>query len=154
MFGSLNPIHWILAGSLIVNLLFGGWLYITKQDNENLTITLHAVKLQGEAQAAESKIKDKIAKLAKQKEDDEHQRNIDKLVSDNNRLRKQVANSKLLPTTPQVCTGGGETTSINWPLIEQAIREFRNEVRNLIESGDKEREGLDSVKGWYLEQQD
>lgn len=154
MLGSLNPIHWILAGSIVVNLLFGGWLYVTKQENEQLEITLYAVKLQGEAQREEAKRKDKLSKLAKEKEDDEYKRNIDKLKSDNDRLRKQVANSKLFPTTPQVCTGSSETTSIDWPLIEQAIRDFRNDTRKLIEEGDKEREGLDSVKGWYIEQQD
>jgi hypothetical protein len=145
---SLNPLHYALVGSLLINLILGGYSYVSEIKLSDCRASQRATEVLGEAQEKEAKRLDKISKRAKKKADEEYNRTINDLRIYNDRLRKQVASTKHLPTTSQVCTGGNETTEVDWPFIESEIQHFRNETRRLIEEGDREKAGLDATKEW------
>lgn len=145
---NMDPIHWVAAGSLVVNVVLVGSLYIYDIKLEKEQALTQATKVIGEAKEAET------ARLAKQSKKTQgilnksYENTIAKFSADNERLRKQIANSRVLPSAPQVCTEGTKRTEINWPLIEQAIRDYRQRTGELIKEGDSCIAGLDTVKDW------
>lgn len=145
---NFDPIHWICAGLFIVVVGLGIFTKIIATELKLAEVSLSGVKIVGEAQEKETKKEDKESKENKEKVDEVARTTIAKLQSDNDRMRKQITSSRSLPATPQTCTGGGTTTTIDWPLVEREVDNFRVRVRDLVEEGDKNREGLDAVKEW------
>lgn len=145
---NMDPIHWVAAGSLIVNVILCGSLYVLDLKLDKEQALTHATKVIGEAKEAETARLAKQSKKAQGLLNKSYEDTITKLGTDNQRLRKQIANSRVLPSAPQVCTEGSKRTQIDWPLIEQAIRDYRQRTRELVEEGDRCIAGLDTVKDW------
>lgn len=155
MFGiSLNPLHYALVGSLVINLILGGYSYVAKIKLSDCRASQHATEVLGKAQEAEAKRLNKESKQHQLEANKYYEDTIAKYSADNDRLRKQIASSRILPSTSQVCTEGTKRTEINWPYIEQTIRDYRQRVRELTQEGDNCIAGLDSSKQWYSEEID
>lgn len=151
---SLDPIHYVAAVALLFNLILGGYAFILNLKLDACEASQHVTKVLGEVQEKETKRKNKESKRTQKETNKTYEDTIAKFSSDNERLRKQITSSRILPPTPQLCTEGSTRTEINWPFIEQSIREYRQRVGNLIEKGDHCVAGLDSVKSWYDEERD
>lgn len=145
---NFDPIHWLCVALLLVCIAFGAYNRILAADLRACKISEKGVEIVGKAQEKEAKKEDKESKENKVEVDEKYRSTIAKLQSDNNRLRKQITSTRSLPPAPQTCTGGGQTTEIDWPEVERAIDQFRVEARAITEEGDKNREGLDAVKKW------
>lgn len=151
---NLDPIHYIAAGSLVINLIFAGYTYTLNLRLDACEASQHATEVLGKAQEAESKRKNKESAKNQKEANKYYEDTITKFTADNQRLRKQITSSRVLPRTPQICTEGPTRTAIDWPFIEQAVREYRQRVGDLIEKGDHCIAGLDTVKNWYDEEKD
>lgn len=151
---NFDPIHYIAAGSLIIVLILGIYSYTLNLKLDACEASQHATVILGKAQEAETKREDRESKRNQKEANKYYEDVIARNTADNERLRKQIARGRLLPTAPQICSEGATRTTIDWPLIEQAIKDYRQEVGNLIEKGDKNTAGLNSVKEWYDKEQD
>lgn len=149
---NFDPIHWLCVALVVITVGMGTYTKIISSELKACNLSTKAVEVVGVAQEKEAKKEDKESKENKEKVDEALRNTITKLRADNDRMRKQITSSRSLPAAPQTCTGGGETTTIDWPIIEREIDSFRIEVRELTEEGDKEREGLNSVKEWVDEE--
>jgi len=149
-----NPINWLLAILVIVVVILATYTKIISTELELAKVSMKGVEIVGVAQEKEAKKEDKESKESKEKVDEIARTTIAKLQSDNDRMRRQITSSRSLPAAPQTCTGGGETTTIDWPLVEREVDNFRIRARDLVEEGDKHREGLDSVKEWVEDELD
>ena len=145
---NFDPIHWLCVALIVITVGLGTYTKIISAELQACESSVKAVEIVGVAQEKEAKKEDKESKVNKKEADETYRTNLTKLQSDNERLRRQIASSRSLPATPQTCTGGGETTTIDWPLVEQQIDDFRIRVRELVEEGDSNREGLNAVKKW------
>lgn len=145
---NFDPIHWLCVILVIVVVGLGIFTKIISTELKLAEVSMKGVEIVGIAQEKETKKEDKESKESKEKVDEVARVTIAKLQSDNDRMRKQITSSRSLPATPQTCTGGGETTTIDWPLVEREVDNFRIRARDLVEEGDKNREGLDAVKQW------
>ena len=143
-----DPIHWLFVGVLLICISFGVYNRILASELAECKVSEKGVEIVGKAQNKEAKKEDKESKENKEKVDEEYRKYVDSLRADNERLRKQVTRTRSLPSAPQTCTGGSETTEVNWPDVERAIDDYRLRVRSIVEKGDKERKGLDTVKEW------
>lgn len=145
---NFDPIHWLCVVLIVLTVGMGIFTKVISAELEACESSNKATEIVGKAQEKEAKKEDKESKVNKEKADETYRTTIDKLRVDNERLRREITSGRSLPTTPQTCTGGGETTTIDWPVIEREIDNFRIRTRNLVEEGDLYREGLDSVKEW------
>ena len=145
---NFDPIHWLCVALVLVCVTFGVYNRILAADLRSCKATETSVALIGKAQDKEAKKEDNESKENKEEVDEKYRSAIAKLQSDNDKLRKQITRTRSLPPAPQTCTGGGQTTEIDWPDVERTIDDFRIEVRGIVEKGDKEKEGLDTVKEW------
>jgi hypothetical protein len=145
---NFDPIHWLCVALVLVSVSLGIYTKIISAELDACRSSIKAVEVVGDAQEKETKKDNKESKETKDEVDKVYVDTITKLRSDNNRLRDEVARSRQLPPAPQVCTGGGETTTINWPEVERAIDQYRNRVRDIVEEGDQDREGLNAVRKW------
>jgi len=145
---NFDPIHWLCVALILLTVGLGVYTKIISTELELAEVSLKGVEIVGEAQEKDTKKEDKESKDNKEKVDETLRTTIAKLQSDNDRMRRQITSSRSLPAAPQTCTGGGETTTIDWPIVEREIDGFRIAVRGLVEEGDEDREGLDSVKEW------
>lgn len=125
------------------------WVYSLKQELAACTATNAGVAIVGKLQEKKTEKEDKESKDEKVKIDETYNTGVAELRADNERLRKSIASSSKLPSTPQVCTGSNETTEVNWPKLDEAIRNYRQRVRELTERGSEAEEGLDAAKGFY-----
>ena len=145
---NFDPIHWLCVALILILVGLSIYTKVISTELELAEVSMSGVEIVGKAQEKETKKEDKESKQNKEKVDETYRADFAKLQSDNDRLRRQIASSRSLPAAPQTCTGGGETTTIDWPLVEREIDDFRIRARNLVEEGDLYREGLDSVKEW------
>ena len=145
---NFDPIHWLCVALILILVGLSIYTKVISTELELAEVSMSGVEIVGKAQEKETKKEDKESKQNKEKVDETYRADFAKLQSDNDRLRSQIASSRSLPAAPQTCTGGGETTTIDWPLVEREIDDFRIRARNLVEEGDLYREGLDSVKEW------
>lgn len=153
MFGiNFDPIHWLCVGLAVALLGLGAYTKVLSYQVEAADVALTKVEVLGEIQEEKAIQEDKESAESKEKVDETLRSTITKLQSDNERMRRKIASSRSLPATPQTCTGGGETTTYDWPLIEREIDNFRIRTRNLVEEGDLHREGLNSVKEWVADE--
>ena len=149
---TFDPIHYVAGISLLVNLVLGSSLYIYDLKLDKEQALTQATKVIGEAKEAETVRKTKESKRNQEEANKYYEDTITKFGADNERLRKQIANSRILPRTPQVCTEGTTRTEIDWPFIEQSLRDYRQRVRELVKEGDSCNAGLDTVKDWYQDE--
>ena len=113
-------------------------------------VTHEAVALVGNAQEAQTKAADKTSAVEKKVIDETVTKHSDTLKSDNERVRKQITRSSVLPKSPQVCTGGDKDTEVSWPDADAAIRDYRQSVRELIEEGSQAEIDMNAVRDWLV----
>jgi hypothetical protein len=147
---SLDPIHYIAAGALVVCIGLGIYNRILSAELETAQTINKTTKVIGDVQNALTKKEDQKSKEVKENLDEKYNKTITDLQSTNKRLLNSIASSSKLPRSTQVCTGGGEREEVNWPLINQALLEFKQEVGVLIGEGDQATAALDTVKDWIL----
>lgn len=151
---SLDPIHYVAAASLVVCVGLGIHNRILSAELEACSVTNKTTEIIGKVQDKYSKKEDKESLGHKETVDEKYSRDIATLQYANRRLRDSIASSRLLPGAAQVCTDGSTRSTVNWPDIDAAIREYREEVRGIVEEGDKAVSGLNSVKEWYKKEMD
>lgn len=151
---NIDPIHWACVGLGVALVGLSIYTKVIATELEACQAATAAVEIIGKGQEITTKKDDKESKDVKEKVDETLHKRIASLTATNNRLRHEITSRRSLPSAPQTCTGGGETTKIDWPLVESAVDEFRIEVRGIVEEGDINREGLDSVKEWVDEKLD
>lgn len=139
----------IALGLALILIAMSIWVYTLKQELAKCEATNAGVQIVGQLQEKETVKKDTESKEDKVKIDESYNTGVAELRADNERLRNKIASSSKLPKSPQVCTGGNEATEVNWPKFDEAIRTYRQRVREITERGSEAEKGLDSVKGFY-----
>jgi hypothetical protein len=141
--------QYILA--ILAAIILGLGIYVKILSSELKTaVTINkTVDIIGQIQEKHTKEEDKQSLEHKETVDEKYSSNIAALQHTNRRLRDELARGRLLPKSAAICSNGGTRTSVDWPLIDNALRDYAEEARSIAESGDAAIQGLNAVKEWY-----
>lgn len=145
---NFDPIHYAAVGLGIVCIGLGIHNRILSAELDTERVTNQAIKVIGNVQNAHAKEEDQESEASKEEVENVYADIITGMHITNERLRDQIARSSKLPRTPQICTSASETTEVNWPDVDAAIREYRQEVRELINEGSESQAALNAIKMW------
>lgn len=151
---NFDPIHYVAAGALVIALGLGVYNRILSAELDACSITNKTTEIIGKVQEKNTKKEDKESLKNKEIVDEKYSNDITALQRTNRRLRDTIASSRLLPRSSEVCTSSGTRTSVNWPDVDAALREYREETRRIAEEGDKAISGLNAIKEWYKKESD
>ena len=149
---NLNPIHYLCVALFIVCIVLGITTLILSSKLETAKTINKTTEIIGNVQNAITKKENEKSNKNKEDVNEKYTKSIADLQFANRRLRDSIASSRFLPGATQICTDSSTRTSVDWPLISTAIRDFEEQTRVLIESGDHAIQGLNTVKDWYKEE--
>ena len=150
-----NPaiLLWIALAAFVAGFAIGAWpawyiqgLRLTTAKSE-LAAFVSTAKAIGEASQREADAKAKIDRKLKEDSDREYQSDIARLRADNQRLRNSRTSSSYVPAAPPG-SRSPDLACFNRAELESALQRLDAGISRLVEEGDEDAVGLDSVKRW------
>lgn len=146
----MNPLDYArIAIAVVVVLLFpAGFVTGCMHEKERFDEHLAADRATGEAQAVKNAAIKEADRARKEMADEENKHDLAVLRDTIGRLRRDRAESSIVPAAPAGSKCPDGQACFDRAELERAIRDYRSEIRGLVDEGSEVTLDLDTAKEW------